>query len=86
MGDYYCPECKNTFDEPRRYVEMHGFTYGPGEHWAVCPYCGNPGWGDTVYCAECDEPHLADELTEGLCEACYAEAEAEVDEEEDTEH
>lgn len=80
MEDYYCPDCKNTFDEPRRYVETHGFTYGPGEHWAVCPYCGNPGWGDTVYCAECGEPHLAEELTDDLCEECYAEVEEEAEE------
>ena len=75
MERYYCPDCGNTFNEPHSFTEMHGFTYGPGEHWDVCPYCGESGWGDTYYCEECDEPHLAEELTEGLCEECYAEVE-----------
>lgn len=90
MGNYYCPDCGKTFEWPHIYVEMHGFTYGPGETWSVCPYCKEPGWGDTTYCEECGEPHLAEELTDNFCEACYAKAEAEagakVEEREATTH
>ena len=50
---YRCSE-GHEFDEPHRYVEMHGFTYGPGEHWAVCPYCGE-GFDEIEEIDEFDE-------------------------------
>ena len=33
---------------------MHGFTYGPGEHWSACPYCGSCGY-DEAYIVEREE-------------------------------
>lgn len=54
--DYMCRECGEEFDEPHRYTEMHGFTYGPGEEWAVCPNCGSCDWAEaSVVEAELDE-------------------------------
>ena len=38
---YKCRECGEEFDEPYRWVEMHGFTWGPGEYWSACPHCGS---------------------------------------------
>lgn len=36
---YKCRDCGEEFDEPYRWVETHGFTYGPFEHWSACPNC-----------------------------------------------
>lgn len=36
---YKCRNCGEEFDEPYRWVETHGFTYGPFEHWSACPNC-----------------------------------------------
>ena len=33
---------------------MHGFTYGPGEHWSACPYCGSCDY-DEAYVVEREE-------------------------------
>ena len=49
---YKCNNCGEIFDEPRRYVETHGFTDGLYERWSCCPYCG----GDyELYEEETDE-------------------------------
>lgn len=37
---YKCTCCGETFDEPRHYVESHGFGNLYAEHWSCCPYCG----------------------------------------------
>ena len=38
---YKCRECGEEFDEPYRWVEMHGLTHGPYEPWSACPFCGS---------------------------------------------
>ena len=38
---YKCRECGEEFDEPIRWVETHGLTCGPYEHWSACPHCGS---------------------------------------------
>ena len=43
---YKCRECGEEFDEPYCWVEMHGFTWGPGEHWSACPHCGSCDYDD----------------------------------------
>ena len=48
---YKCRECGATFEEPHRWVERHGFTYGPFEHWSACPYCGSCDY-DEAYIVE----------------------------------
>lgn len=45
---YKCRECGAEFDEPYRYTETHGFTYGPYEEWAECPYCKSPDFDFTT--------------------------------------
>ena len=51
FGPYKCKCCGEVFDEPRRYVETHGFTDGLYEHMSCCPYCG----GDYTEACELDE-------------------------------
>lgn len=51
---YKCRECGEEFDEPHRWVERHGFTYGPFEHWSACPYCGSCDY-DESYIVEREE-------------------------------
>lgn len=59
---YKCRECGSEFDEPHRWVERHGFTYGPFEHWSACPYCGSCDY-DESYIVDREE-ELARELEE----------------------
>ena len=70
---YKCRECGAEFDEPHRWVERHGFTYGPFEDWSECPYCGSCDFGDANVV----------EREEALEAEAEAEAEIEVEEEED---
>ena len=51
---YKCRECGEYFDEPHCWVERHGFTYGPFEHWSACPYCGSCDY-DEAYIVEREE-------------------------------
>ena len=51
---YKCRECGAEFDEPRRWVERHGFTNGPFEHWSACPCCDSCDYGD-AYIVEREE-------------------------------
>lgn len=43
---YKCRDCGYTFEEPHRWVERHGFTYGPFEEWSACPHCGSCDYDD----------------------------------------
>lgn len=58
-GPYKCRNCGEVFDEPRVYVETHGFTDGLYEHMSCCPYCG----GDY-------EPYEVEETDEEVDEDC----------------
>ena len=60
--NYKCRECGAEFDEPHRWVEHHGFTYGPFENWSACPYCGSCDYDDS-YTVE-QEEEAARELAE----------------------
>lgn len=65
--NYKCRECGAEFDEPHHYVERHGFTYGPFEHFSECPHCGS-GDFDENYIVEREEEierELAEEEDEG---------------------
>ena len=59
---YKCRECGEYFDEPHCWVERHGFTYGPFEHWSACPCCGSCNY-DESYIVELEE-EAARELEE----------------------
>lgn len=54
-----CRECGAEFDEPHCYVERHGFTHGPFEHFSECPYCGS-GDFDESYIVEREEENEED--------------------------
>ena len=43
---FKCRECGCEFNEPHTYVERHGFTSGPFEHWSECPQCGSCDYDD----------------------------------------
>lgn len=43
---FKCRECGCEFDEPRTWVESHGFTHGPFERWTACPNCDSCDYGD----------------------------------------
>ena len=43
---YKCRECGCVFEEPRSWVERHGFEYGPYEEWSACPNCLSPDYDD----------------------------------------
>lgn len=60
MNNYVCLDCEQTFDEPKVYVEMHGFTYGPGEQIAICPWCGHDEITEAIYCDVCQNPIIDD--------------------------
>ena len=48
---YRCNNCGELFAEPKHSVEMHGFSYGPGENIYTCPYCGIADMEETdEYC------------------------------------
>lgn len=59
-GTYKCRECGEYFDEPHRWVERHGFDYGPFEHWSACPYCGSCDY-DEAYIVEREEEALEED-------------------------
>lgn len=44
---YKCRDCGEEFDFPEEYVETHGFTDGPYEHWSECPFCKSPDFDYT---------------------------------------
>ena len=58
--NYKCRECGEYFDEPHCWVEMHGFTYGPGEHWSACPHCGRCDYDEAYIVEREEEADLAD--------------------------
>ena len=55
---FKCRECGCEFDELHTYVERHGFTHGPFEHWSECPQCGSCDYAD-AYIVEAEEARKA---------------------------
>ena len=58
---YKCRECGAEFDEPHRWVEHHGFTYGPMERWSACPCCGSCDYDDSYIVEREEEIEMEDE-------------------------
>lgn len=75
MDRYVCLNCEKTFDEPETYTEMHGFTEGPGEKIAICPWCGHDEIIEAIYCDICGDPILDDYIKTAqgdlICADCY---------------
>lgn len=49
---YICLDCGKLFEEPRKYVETHGFDSPPYEEWYGCPECGGV-YTETKRCDNC---------------------------------
>lgn len=60
LYDYKCRECGAEFDEPHRWQERHGFTYGLFEQWSACPMCGSCDY-DESYIVEEEEREREEE-------------------------
>ena len=68
---YKCEDCGHIFEEGEQceWEEMHGFTYGPGEHFSGCPRCKG-GYYEVYNCEDCGEIFEEDELHVGRCAEC----------------
>ena len=51
---WICLDCKETFEEPAKIEERHGFDYGPFEVFYTCPFCGE-SFATAYQCAACGE-------------------------------
>lgn len=71
---FVCLDCGKLFDEPEHWVEKHGFTHGPFEHFSGCPYCGE-AYTETYLCDGCGEWIVGDYIKtvngDRFCENCY---------------
>ena len=71
---YLCLGCGDLFDEPKKYIETHGFDYPPYEVWYACPYCDSE-YVETERCAQCNEwiEGKYVELDDGtmVCDNCF---------------
>lgn len=71
---YLCLDCKNTFEEPKEYIERHGFSHPPYEVFYTCPYCGG-NYVEALLCSCCNNWVTGkyielDDITV-ICEDCY---------------
>lgn len=75
---WICLECREVFEEPQRWEERHGFTYGPFEKWSGCPYCGE-AYVEAYRCDCCDEwitgSYIKTDSGLRICENCYIDLE-----------
>lgn len=60
--------------EEKIYREYHGFTYGPGEEFPICPVCGG-SLKSAKRCISCGEICDPYDLQDGICEECLGGAE-----------
>ena len=54
MKLFVCIECKNTFEDPKKYVEKHGLDSGPYEEWDGCPECSG-SYTEAFQCNTCGD-------------------------------
>ena len=70
---YICTQCKNVFEdwELKTVHENHGSCFGfPAvESFSVCPICKGE-CEEAVKCSICEEYHLEEDLTNGICDHC----------------
>lgn len=70
---YICYECECVFQEPERYCEKHGLSYGPYEYWDGCPHCGG-AYTETYRCDACGEWITGEYVEindEKYCDNCF---------------
>lgn len=73
-----CLSCGSVFEDDEYAIEtdMHGFDYGPGEEYRVCPHCRSTGIREAKLCDGCDN-YFAGQYVETAhgyiyCEDCFA--------------
>lgn len=71
---YICLDCLNTFANPMKTSETHGFTDGLYEHRSGCPKCSG-AYAIVQDCSQCGKYISIDyiELKDGncVCDDCY---------------
>lgn len=70
---YICTQCNHIFEEGEGKVirENQGecFGYPAFESYTVCPICEGE-YEEAVRCSICEEYHLEEDLTNGICDNC----------------
>lgn len=70
---YICTQCNHIFEEGEGKVikENQGecFGYSAVESYTVCPICEGK-YEEAVKCSICEEYHLEEDLTNGICDDC----------------
>ncbi len=70
---FICLNCGEIFEEPKHYVEKHGFEYGPFEEYDGCPVCGD-SYEEAYECSNCNsyicETNAVIMDGREVCEAC----------------
>jgi formylmethanofuran dehydrogenase subunit E len=74
IGLFICMECGELFEHPVEWVETHGFSTPPYEHWSGSPCChGN--YAETFKCDMCDEwiegQYIKTNDGDRICDNCY---------------
>lgn len=74
-GAYSCLDCGKTFDEPKRWEELHGLDSPPYEDFSGCPYCGG-AYTRTILCDGCEKPITGDFVEieptgDRFCDECF---------------
>ena len=70
---YICTKCNHIFEEGEAKIirENQGecFGYSAVESYTVCPICEGE-YEEAVRCSICEEYHLEEDLTNGICDSC----------------
>ena len=70
---FVCPECGAVFYASKHYVETHGLSTPPYEHWDGCPICASRFYTQTYECAACGK-YIVDDYfkidEERYCKNC----------------
>lgn len=70
---YICTQCNHIFEEEEAKVvhENQGECFGfpATESFSVCPICKGE-YEEAVKCSICEEYHLEEDLTNGICDYC----------------
>ncbi len=71
---YVCLDCQHVFDEPKHYVEKHGFDMPRYEEFDGCPECGG-AYTEAFECDECGHwitgEYIKTASGQRICENCY---------------
>lgn len=71
--EFICLECGALFDEPKKYIELHGLDTPPYEEMSGCPVCGG-AYTNTIFCDACGEPITGDYVKINPTGDCYCDS------------